>query len=35
MAAYKSQIISRPKLDEFVITIKKVFHRKNTSLMAW
>jgi len=35
MAAFKSQIISRPKLDEIVITIKNAYHRKTTTLMAW
>jgi hypothetical protein len=35
MAAFKSQIISRPKLDRIVISIKEASHRKTTSLMAW
>jgi len=34
MVAFNFQIISRPKLDEIVITIKEAFHRKTTSLMA-
>jgi hypothetical protein len=35
LAAFKFQIISLPKLNEIVITVKEEYLKKTTSLVAW